>query len=69
MAVIICRYGIPQEASGILGVVGPTRMEYPVVMGGVKFLASFLGDMVTGIHRGLLNDLATLTAASRELYM
>jgi heat-inducible transcriptional repressor len=48
LGVILCRYGIPQEASGILSVVGPTRMDYPAVMGNVKFLASYLSNLMVG---------------------
>ena len=48
--VILCNYGVPNQAFGTLGVVGPTRMEYPTVIGGVKFLSGFLSDMLAGIH-------------------
>ena len=50
LGVILCRYGIPKQASGVLSVVGPTRMDYPMVMGSVKFLADYLGDLVAEVH-------------------
>jgi heat-inducible transcriptional repressor len=48
--VILSRYGIPQEASGTIGVIGPTRMEYPSVIGGVRFLSSFMSELTMGVH-------------------
>ena len=49
-SVIISRYGIPQEASGTIGVIGPTRMEYASVIGGVRFFSSFMSDLILGVH-------------------
>ena len=48
--VVLSQYGIPEEASGTIGVIGPTRMDYASVMGGVNFLASFMSELVMGIH-------------------
>ena len=48
--VILSRYGIPDEASGTIGVIGPTRMEYPSIIGGVRFLSSFMSDLIMGVH-------------------
>ena len=49
-SVILCQYGIPEEASGVIGAIGPTRIEYPNAIGGVKFLSSLMSDLVTLIH-------------------
>ena len=51
-SVVLCQYGIPEEASGVVGVIGPTRMEYSQVIGGVKFLSSFMSDLVASTHSG-----------------
>ena len=49
-SIVLCQYGVPEEASGVVGVIGPTRMEYSNVIGGVKFLSSFMGDLITPTH-------------------
>ena len=49
-SVVLSRYGIPQEASGTIVVVGPTRMEYANVMGGVRFLSSYMSELIIGVH-------------------
>ena len=49
-AVILSRYGIPYEASGIMCVIGPTRMEYANVIGGVSFLSSYMSDLMMGLY-------------------
>jgi len=52
-SIILCQYGIPETATGVIGVVGPTRMEYSNAMVGVRFLSSFMSDLVTSTHSGL----------------
>ena len=49
-SVVLSRYGIPHEAFGTIGVVGPTRMEYASVLGGVRFLSTFMSELVLGVH-------------------
>ena len=49
-SVIVSQYGIPHQASGTIGVIGPTRMEYASVIGGVRFLSSFMSELVMGVH-------------------
>ncbi|MBM3926415.1 MAG: heat-inducible transcription repressor HrcA [SAR202 cluster bacterium] len=51
-SVIICQYGIPDEASGVVGVVGPTRLAYSNVISGVKFLSGFMDEMMSSVHPG-----------------
>jgi heat-inducible transcriptional repressor len=48
--VVLAQYGIPEEASGTMGVIGPTRMEYANTIGGVRFLSSFMSELVMGVH-------------------
>ena len=47
-SVIVSQYGVAENASGTIGVVGPTRMEYGSVMGWVRFLSSFMSQLMTG---------------------
>ena len=49
-SIIVSQYGIPEEASGTIGVIGPTRMQYMSVIGGVQFLSSFMSDLIMGVH-------------------
>ena len=49
-SVVLSRYGIPEEASGTIGVVGPTRMGYGSAIGGVKYLSSLLSSLLMGVH-------------------
>lgn len=48
--VVFCRYGLPGDAVGIMGVVGPTRMPYNTTIGSMRFIASFMGEMVASTH-------------------
>ncbi len=49
-SVVLSQYGIPQEAYGTLGVIGPTRMEYGNVIGSVRFLSSLMSELIIGVH-------------------
>ena len=46
LSVVICQYGIPGEAVGAVGAVGPTRMEYSKTISGVKFMSSVMSELV-----------------------
>ena len=50
LSVVICRYGIPGQALGAIGVVGPTRMEYYRAISGVRFISSIMKDMVESVY-------------------
>ena len=49
-SVVICRYGLPREASGTIAVVGPTRMPYSLTIPTVYYLSSILGQLVGGLY-------------------
>ena len=49
-SVILSQYGIPQEVYGTIGVIGPTRIEYASVIGGVRYLSSFMSELIMGVH-------------------
>jgi heat-inducible transcriptional repressor len=44
-SVIVTRYGVPDEATGTIGVLGPTRMQYLTAIGGVRYLSSLLSEI------------------------
>ena len=50
LSVVICQYGIPDEAVGAVGAVGPTRMEYNKTIAGVDFVSSVMSDLVEGVR-------------------
>ena len=52
LSVVICRYGIPDEAIGAVGAVGPTRMEYSRTIAGVRFISSVMSELVAGVSGG-----------------
>ena len=47
LSVVICQYGIPD---GAVGAIGPTRMEYPKTIAGVKFMSSAMSEMVEAMR-------------------
>ena len=49
-SVIMSQYGIPRESSGTISVVGPTRMEYASAIGGVRFLSSYMSELIMSVH-------------------
>jgi heat-inducible transcriptional repressor len=51
-SVVISRYGLPEEAVGIMGVVGPTRMPYARTISTVGYLSSVLNRLVAELYGG-----------------
>ena len=49
-SVVICRYGLPEEVSGTLAVVGPTRMPYSHTIPTVYYLSSVLSQLIGGLY-------------------
>ena len=49
-SVVICRYGLPEEAVGTIGVVGPTRMPYGRAISAVDYIASVLSELVDELY-------------------
>jgi heat-inducible transcriptional repressor len=49
-SVVICRYGLPEEASGTIAVVGPTRMPYSLTIPTVYYLSSVLNQLMGGLY-------------------
>jgi len=49
-SVVISRYGLPGEAIGIIGVVGPTRMPYAHTISVVGYLSSVLSGLVDELY-------------------
>lgn len=49
-SVVISLYGLPDEATGTIGVVGPTRMHYSHTIPTVNYLSSVLSGLVAGLY-------------------
>jgi heat-inducible transcriptional repressor len=45
-SLVLARYGVPELATGILGVLGPIRMPYGHTISMVNFVAEILSDLV-----------------------
>ncbi len=45
-SVVIARYGLPGHAMGVIGAVGPTRMDYTRAIASVRYVASFLNELL-----------------------
>ena len=50
LSIVVSRYGVPGEAMGTVGVVGPTRMEYSRTISGVRLMSSAMSDLVENIY-------------------
>ena len=50
-SVVISQYGVPQEATGTIGVIGPTRMPYAHAISTVSYLTSVLNELVAELYR------------------
>jgi len=46
-ALVAARYGVPGGAGGSLGVIGPSRMDYPRVVAFVQYLAGAIGERLS----------------------
>ena len=49
-SVVISQYGLPEEAMGIISVVGPTRMPYARTIPAVSFLSLVLSQLVAELY-------------------
>jgi heat-inducible transcriptional repressor len=49
-SVVLSQYGLPEEAVGIVGVVGPTRMPYARTISAVEYLSSVLNLLVAELY-------------------
>jgi len=49
-SVVISRYGLPKEAVGTIGVIGPTRMPYAHTISVVSYLSTVLSGLVAELY-------------------
>ena len=49
-SVVYATYGAPDGATGVIGAMGPTRMDYTRAMSSVRYLAAFLSELVQALE-------------------
>ncbi len=47
-SLVAAGYGSGEQALARLGVLGPTRMDYPTAMGAVRAVARYVGQILAG---------------------
>ncbi len=43
---VLSRYGLPEQASGVVGILGPTRMAYGKTLPAVRFLSGVMSELL-----------------------
>lgn len=49
-SLVVTRYGIPGEVTGVLGVLGPMRMRYEYTIATVRYISSLMSDLVGDLY-------------------
>ena len=52
LSIILSRYGIPGQASGAIGVLGPTHINYGRAISTVSYLSGVMTDMLVNLYQG-----------------
>jgi heat-inducible transcriptional repressor len=55
VSLVFAPYGEPDQALGMLGVLGPTRMPYPRAIRTVRYLSTLMNELITS-HHGETDD-------------
>ncbi len=50
LSIVMATYGVPDEATGLIGVIGPTRMPYARTIATVEYLVSVLNQLVAQLY-------------------
>ena len=50
VTLVLSPYGIRGEASGVLGVMGPTRMRYAHAISTVEYIARLMGELIADVY-------------------
>jgi heat-inducible transcriptional repressor len=51
LTMVLSRYGIPGQASGAVGVLGPTHINYPRAISAVRYIAELMTDMIEDLYQ------------------
>jgi len=63
-SVVISRYGLPEEAVGTIGVIGPTRMPYARTIATVEYLSSVMNGLMAKLYGRKIPTESNLSTAS-----
>lgn len=55
VSLVLSPYGVRGRATGVLGILGPTRMSYPHVISTVRYVAHVMDDLIADVY-GLERD-------------
>jgi heat-inducible transcriptional repressor len=50
MSVVVARYGAQEHLSGLVGIVGPTRMQYGRAIAMVRYMTEVLSDLLSELY-------------------
>ena len=50
VSLVLAPYGQPDRAVGVVGVLGPTRMRYPLAIGTVRFVSGLMNELVDHLY-------------------
>ncbi len=50
LSVVLAHYGTPGKAQGVVGAIGPTRMEYLDTIASVRLLSSVMSEQLEAVH-------------------
>src|SRR5690606_23781464 len=63
LTMVLSRYGIPGQASGAVGVLGPTHLNYGRAISAVTYVSTLMTEMLTNMYESS-GDTATTTPKS-----
>jgi heat-inducible transcriptional repressor len=49
LSLVLSSYGVPQQATGTVGVIGPKRMDYRKAISAVNFISTLLSELVAKV--------------------
>ncbi len=49
-SIVLSRYGLPEQGSGIVGIVGPTRMAYGRTLPAVRYLSEVMSELLCELY-------------------
>ena len=55
-SVVVAKYDVGDNMQGLIGVVGPTRMDYSKVAAKLSYIAGSLGRIISGDNPRQLTD-------------
>ncbi len=66
LSMVLSRYGIPGQASGAVGVIGPTHINYNRAVSTVRYVSNLMTDMLNDLYREGDDTLPVLTEGDSE---